>query len=217
MIDVVVAETCEVVRLGLRALLGGWSIFRLLSDHADAEGLLAGLRAAEPQVVLLDGLIVLRRGPEFIGELLARARPPGPKVLVTVEGGDSEFVLGAVCAGASGSVPKQRSARLIVEGIRQVAAGQLVLPQEVLRMLVERHRRGGLPGYSGEAGSTDALTARETEIVRLVSAGMDNGTIASRLVLSESTVKTHVHRAMRKLSLTSRAQVVAFAYRNGLT
>lgn len=215
MINVVVAESSEIARMGLRVLLRGSPTFRLLKDVSDIGNLVAELRALAPHVVLLDSTMLRGRSVGLIDEILASARRAKLRILVTAEQNDERLIIDAVRSGASGAVLKESSARAITDGIYQVACGNLVFPQRTLRWLVEAYRRDDVPPQELD-DSIDVLTRREVEVVRLAASGLNNADIARHFVLSESTVKTHLNRAMRKLHLPSRAALVAFAYGSGL-
>jgi len=196
-------------------MLDGSPDFRLLKEASDVGSLLSGLRILNPHVVLLDGTLVRGRGIGVIEDVLASTRSRRLKILVTVEKGDEGLVLAAVGAGASGAVCKESPARVIMDGILQAACGKLILPQTVIRGLVDVYRRRHLSAPVRDS-SLCVLTCREAQVVRLVASGLSNTDIARRFVLSESTIKTHLNRAMRKLHLTSRSAVVVYAYENHL-
>ncbi|MEV6449181.1 response regulator transcription factor [Amycolatopsis sp. NPDC051716] len=214
-IAVVVAESHEIVRVGIRAVLAQSRVCRLVGEAGDVAGLLSVLRGAGPHVVVLDAVLLRRRGVALVDQVLAACRRACPRIVITAAAGDEELVLDAVRAGAAGSVSKEVSPRVLVEEIVQVAGGKLRLPQWAVRRLVDAHRRGLLP-VGKPAAALTRLTRREAEVVRLVAAGRSNADIARVFVVSESTVKTHLHRAMRKLDVSSRSEMVIFAYRNGI-
>ncbi|WP_290050244.1 response regulator transcription factor [Amycolatopsis solani] len=216
MIAVVVAESRELTRAGFCTVLAKSRRCRLAGEADDALSLMTVVRGREAQVVLLDAALLRRHGILLIDQVFARSRRNSPRIMVTSTPGDEDLVLDAVCAGAAGSVSKDVEVGELIEGIIQVAGGKLRLPQWAVRRLVAAHRCGVLP-VGDPAPALTRLTPRETQVVRLVAAGRSNADIAQILVVSESTVKTHLHRAMRKLDVSSRSEMVIFAYRNGLT
>jgi DNA-binding NarL/FixJ family response regulator len=136
-----------------------------------------------------------------------------PRVLMLTTFDLDEHVYDALAAGASGFLLKDATAERLFDAVRVVAAGEALLAPTVTRRLIGRfaHRRPRpAPDRLGE------LTPRETEVLRLVAAGLSNAEIAARLVLGEETVKTHVSRVLRKLDLRDRAQAVVAAYESGL-
>ncbi|MET8993958.1 response regulator transcription factor [Amycolatopsis sp. NPDC004169] len=214
MITVVAAESNELARMGIRAVLTESRVCQLVGEAADTAGLLLALHRTTPQVVILDAVLLHRRGVGLVDQMQAACLGAGPRIMITATVGDEDLVLDAVRAGAVGSVSKEVSPRELVEEIALVAHGKLRLPQWAVRRLVDAHRRGLLP-VGRPSVALGRLTRREAEVVRLVAAGRSNTDIAQALVVSESTVKTHLHRAMRKLDVSSRSEMVIFAYRNG--
>ncbi len=215
LIAIVVAESHELTRVGVRAVLEGSRLCRLVGEATDVAGLMTVLRGSEPHVVLLDAVLLRRRGVGLVDQVLGGCRRGRPRLVVTSASGDEDLVLDAVRAGAAGSVSKEAGARELVDEIVQVAGGKLRLPQWAVRRLVTAHRRGLLP-VAEPTSAPARLTRREAQVVRLVAAGRSNADIAQTFVVSESTVKTHLHRAMRKLEVSSRSEMVIFAYRNGM-
>ncbi|NUS64629.1 MAG: response regulator transcription factor [Saccharothrix sp.] len=141
------------------------------------------------------------------------ADPPRIVVLTTFD--LPEYVYTALGEGASGFLVKDTPPERIISAVRTIAAGDILVAPHITHRLIEtyaQHHRATAIG----APQLQALTARETEVLRLVGNGLTNGQIAQRLVLSEATVKTHVKRTMGKLGLSSRAQAVVVAYESGL-
>ncbi|UOX93053.1 response regulator transcription factor [Amycolatopsis sp. FBCC-B4732] len=215
LITVAVAESHDLTRSGLRAVLARSRLCQVVGEAADASSLMVVLSRCAPQVVLLDATLLRRNGIILVDRVLGGCRGGGRKVVVTSAPGDEDLVLDAVRAGAAGSFSKEATTCEVIEEVVQVARGKLRLPQWAVRRLVAAHRRGLLP--VGEPASAAArLTPREAQVVRLVAMGRTNADIARLFVVSESTVKTHLHRAMRKLDASNRSEVVIFAYRNGM-
>ena len=156
----------------------------------------------------LDGIEATRR-------ILAADAPEtaGPRVLVLTTFDLDEYVYAAIRAGASGFLLKDTTPEGLVAAVRVVAAGDQLLAPSVTRRLVERFSR--VPATSSSP-ALDRLTARETEVLRLMARGMSNTEIADLLVVSESTVKSHVAHVLAKLELRDRAQAVVVAYELGL-
>ena len=135
-----------------------------------------------------------------------------------------EYVFDALRAGASGFLLKDATAERLFDAVRVVAAGDALLAPAVTRRLITRVRRIRPPAATAPTGATAArrpaalaaLTPRETEVLRLVAAGLSNPGIAGRLVVTEETVKTHVSRVLGKLGLRGRSQAVVAAYESGL-
>ncbi|AGM06708.1 response regulator [Amycolatopsis keratiniphila] len=216
MIEVLVVDDQDLVRAGFVALLRaapGITVVGEAADGQEAVDLAARLR---PDVVLMDIRMPGTNGVVATERILAAERDRPTRVLVLTTFDLDEYVYAALRAGASGFLFKDVRAERLVAAIHTIAAGEQLFAPSVMRRLIEAYanRPGGPTGAPGP--ELDCLTARETEVLRLVGKGMTNGGIAGELVVSESTVKTHVNRAMTKLGLSSRAQIVALAYESGL-
>jgi DNA-binding NarL/FixJ family response regulator len=140
-----------------------------------------------------------------------------PRVLILTTFDLDEYVYDALRAGASGFLLKDVTAERLFDAVRVIAAGEALLAPSVTRRLIgefarQRPRQAG----SGSTAALAALTPRETEVLRLIAAGLSNAEIAGRLVVTEETVKTHVSRILGKLALRDRTQAVVTAYESGL-
>jgi DNA-binding NarL/FixJ family response regulator len=191
----------------------------------------------------MDGIAATRRILNPDKEKTGSGRQTPPHILILTTFDLDEYVYEALRAGASGFVLKDTPPERLLAALKAVADGDTLFSPTVTRRLVQAYCATG--GQLGDAGaetgssarwspiavrprqavenrqSTDrvalaALTARETDVLRLVATGLSNGEIAERLVVSEGTVKTHLNRSMSKLNLSSRAQVVVLAYESGL-
>ena len=214
MIRVVVADDQALVRMGLRVLIEREADLDLVGEAADGHETLALVRRARPDVVLLD---IRMPGPDGLQVLRTITHDPrltGTRVVIVTTFETDEYVLGADRDGASGFVLKDAEPADLVRAVRAAAAGDALLSPSVTRRLVELVGRR-LP--HAPVPAMDQLTAREREIVAWVATGRSNDEIAAELFLSPATVRTHVGRAMLKLSARDRAQLVVFAVRAGLT
>jgi DNA-binding NarL/FixJ family response regulator len=138
--------------------------------------------------------------------------PVSPAITPSGETGH-EYVLRA---GASGFLGKGATPTELIDAIRTVAEGDSLLSPKATRTLIARFLAGGDPGPLPDATVLQALTEREREVLALVALGLSNHDIAGRLYLSPSTAETHVNRAMTKLGVRDRAQLVVIAYQTGL-
>jgi len=139
----------------------------------------------------------------------------GPRVLMLTTFDLDEYVYDALRAGASGFLLKDVPAEQLVDGIRVVAEGDALLAPSVTKRLIQEFSRAGATQRSAPA-SLDELTPRELEVFKLIARGMSNAEIAAELVVSETTVKTHVARVLMKLGVRDRVQAVVLAYESGV-
>lgn len=211
-IRVVIADDQRVVRDGLALLVG-------LIDEIEIVGIAAdGIEAVDlaerehPDVVLMD-----LRMPELDGAQATRrirAALPDTQVLVLTTYADDESLFPALQAGARGYLTKDASAEEIEQAIRALAAGRTHLDPAIQQRLVLAvfDERPAARGHE----RPDGLTTRETEVLKLIAAGLSNAEIAAALVVSGATVKTHVNRIFAKTGARDRAQAVRYAYERGV-
>ncbi|MGK5741674.1 response regulator [Micromonospora sp. URMC 103] len=215
MIRVLIADDQAMVRQGFGALLAAQPDLLVVGDAADGAQAVAAARRLDPDVVLMDVRMPVLDGLAATRKLLGDRPAQRPRVLILTTFDLDDYVYEALRAGASGFLLKDAPAADLVQAVRVVAAGDALLAPAVTRRLIaefaarpERHR----PRPTELA----ALTARETEVLRLIARGRSNQEIAADLVVAEQTVKTHVGRILAKLHLRDRAQAVVLAYETGL-
>ncbi|MEV7429078.1 MULTISPECIES: response regulator transcription factor [unclassified Nocardioides] len=215
-IRVLVVDDQPLIRGGLLALLAAAPGFEAVGEAADGEDAVRLAAELRPDVVLMDIRMPGTDGVEATRRILAGPQPPDSvKVVVLTTFDLDDYVVAALGAGAAGFLLKDTPPAQILTALQLAAADQVLIAPTVTRRLVESYADRHA-GQRGAPQSLDALTVRETEVLQLVGNGLSNEEIATRLVLSESTVKTHVKRVMSKLGLASRAQGVVVAYESGL-
>ena len=208
---VLVADDQDLVRTGFRLILERAGI-DVVAEAADGVEAVAGAREHRPDVVIMDIRMPRMDGIEATRRVVAVPDPP--KVLALTTFDLDEYVYGAIRAGASGFLLKDVSPAGLVQGVRVIAAGEAMLAPAVIDRLVARHAiaepEADLPA------AMQALTDRETEVLKLVARGMANFEIAAQLHLSEATVKSYVSRLLSKLGLRDRVQIAVLAYETGV-
>ena len=226
-IRVLVADDQRVVRDGLVLLLGLLPQVEVVGTAANGEEAVDQATAQQPDVVLMDLRMPRCDGVEATRRL--REQAPEIKVIVLTTYADDRSVIEALRAGARGYLTKDAGAAEIRQALQQVVGGQAVIDPAVQHHLVDAIAVApppAGPGDSPAAGTTgpeapgrplpDGLTPREAEVLGLIAEGLSNAEIASRLVVSEATVKSHVNHLLAKIGARDRAQAVSYAYRNGL-
>jgi DNA-binding NarL/FixJ family response regulator len=211
MIRVLLADDQSLVRAGFRMILAaepGIEVVGQAADGAEAVGL---ARELHPDVVLMDVRMPVMDGIEATRQIVLGEESPRVLVLTTFD--LDEIVYDALRAGASGFLLKDAPEERLTTAIRVVAEGGSLFAPSVTRRLIEEFARHA---PSARPPALDELTARETEVLRLVARGLTNAEIAAGLVVSEHTVKTHVARILMKLDLRDRTQAVVLAYESGL-
>jgi DNA-binding NarL/FixJ family response regulator len=218
MIKVLIADDQAMVRQGFGALLTAQPDIVVVGDAEDGEAAVAKTRQLAPDVVLMDVRMPRMDGLEATRRLL-QGRPEGdgsgPKVLILTTFDLDDYVYEALRAGASGFLLKDAPAADLLNAVRVVAAGDALLAPGVTRRLIAEF---AARPHSDRPRPTalNALTPRETEVLRLIARGRSNQEISVELVVAEQTVKTHIGRILAKLGLRDRAQAVVFAYECGL-
>jgi DNA-binding NarL/FixJ family response regulator len=206
-IRVIVADDQQVVREGLVALLGlldGIEVTGAAANGVEAVDLVA---QGNVDVVLMDLKMPVLDGVQATARITSDF--PAVAVLVLTTYADDESIATALRAGARGYLTKDAGRAEIAAALRSTAAGQSTFDPEVSRRLI-----AGLT--TGPPKDTDGLTARETEVLRLIARGLSNPEIAEKLFISEATVKTHINNTFAKIGARHRAEAVRYAYRNGI-
>jgi DNA-binding NarL/FixJ family response regulator len=213
-VRVVLADDQTIVRAGFRALLDLTDDLVVVAEAADGVEAVACARRTRPDVVLMDIRMPVLDGLQATRRIVADPALAGVRVLVLTTFEVDEYVFEALSLGASGFLLKDIEPDELRKAIRLVAAGQgLLAPAATTTVIGEFARmRGDRVGVE----RLDVLTDREREVVALVAAGLSNEEIGNRLRMSPLTAKTHVSRAMTKLSVRDRAQLVVVAYETGL-
>jgi DNA-binding NarL/FixJ family response regulator len=212
-IRVLIVDDQPLVRAGFRTILGSKRDIEVVGEAENGAEAVALAERRRPDVILMDIRMPVLDGVEATRRLVAAGTPARILVLTTFD--LDEYVHAAIRAGASGFLLKDVTPANLLEAIRIVAGGDALLAPSVTRRLLERFATTLPPGEDSSTALAE-LTSRETEVLRLLASGMSNAEIASELVVSEATVKTHISSMLRKLGLRDRVQAVIVAYETGL-
>jgi two-component system response regulator DevR len=210
MIRILIVDDHEVVREGLKVILGTEPDFQIVGESASADVLGDLVDRTSPDIVLLDARLPGVSGPEATRRLTESH--PDVKVIVVSTYSDDALVDACIAAGARGYVVKDVERFTLKQNIRAVYRGQGAMSPSVAGRLLDRMRGRG--GESRDAPSL--LSSRQIEILRLISQGFSNREIAPKVHLSESTVKSHVQEIFRKLDVHNRVEAALLAARHGL-
>jgi len=212
MTTVVVADDQPVVLQGFAAIIGAADDLSVVGSAGDGAALLELVATTRPDVAVVD--IRMPRLDGIAATQRITADHPGTRVLILTTFDLDEYVYDALRAGASGFLLKDVTADRLVEAVRLVADGSMLLGPTVTRRLVQDFA-GRTPHKEALPGIAD-LTPREREVLLAVARGLSNGEIAAELWIAEPTVKSHVSEALRKLGCRDRVQLVIAAYESGL-
>jgi len=210
-VEVVLVDDQAMVRSGLRSLLEGDGI-AVVAEASDGEEAVAAVLRHRPDVVLMDIRMPVLDGIAATRRLVAAGSSARVLVLTTFD--LDEYVFEALRAGASGFLLKDATAEELSDAVRTLAEGNGLLAGAVARRVIEEFAR--LPTPRAPVEQVADLTARETEVLRLLAQGCSNAEIARALVVSNATAKTHVSNVLAKLRLRDRIQAVIYAYESGL-
>ncbi len=208
-VHVLVADDHIVVRQGIRALLATETDIEVVGEAENGREAVAEAERLRPDVILMDLVMPEMDGIEAIRRITARQ--PEARILVLTSFATDDKIFPAIKAGALGYLLKDSGPEELVEAIHRVYHGEPSLHPAIARRLLQE-----LSHPAERPPTPEALTERESEVLKLVAQGQNNREIAEQLAISEATVRTHVRNILHKLHLASRTQVVLYALREGL-
>ena len=204
-ISVLLTDDHRVVRQGIKMVLDLDPELEVVGEASNGEEAVRHARRLKPDVILMDLVMPVMDGVKATGEI--RRELPDTEVVALTSVLEDDSVTGAVKAGAIGYLLKNTGGEELRRAIKAAAAGQVQLAPEAAARLMREVRIPETP---------EALTERETEVLKLLARGQANKQIARNLYIGEKTVKTHVRRILMKLSVRSRTQAALYAARTGL-
>jgi DNA-binding NarL/FixJ family response regulator len=215
-LTVVLADDQRVVREGLSMVLGLMPDVEVLGSASDGEEAIALVERLSPQVALMDLRMPRLDGVEATRRI-AECHPQ-TKVVVLTTYADDHTVIQALRAGACGFLTKDATSQQIRDALGAAVRGEAAIDPAVQHHLVNSIAKTAPLQWTPPdvARLPDGLTPREAEVLVLIAEGLSNAEIAQRLVVTETTVKSHVNHLYSKTGARDRAQAVAYAYRNGL-
>ncbi len=212
-IRVLICDDQALVRDGFRMILQSTGDIDVVAEAADGAEAVDLAKRALPHVVLMDVRMPRMNGIEATRRIVLSGIDSRVLILTTFD--LDEYVYEALRAGASGFLLKDVTASQLIDGVRVVAAGESMLAPTVTTRLLDRFA-SSFPGGDTRESPLTSLTEREREILTLLARGLSNAELASKLFLSEPTIKTHLSSVFRKLGVRDRVQAVIAAYDAGL-
>jgi len=208
-IRVLVVDDHPIVQQGLSGLITARYGMTIVGQAKDGNEAVDKTRTLQPDVILMDLVMPGKGGLETIVEI--RQENPQARILVLTSFGEDDRVSAAIKAGASGYLMKDSSPDELLHAIREVAKGNLFLPQDIALKL-----RNDLQNPQEIPSPELTLTKRELEVLKFVVQGLSNKEIASKLVVSEVTIRYHISSILDRLKLTNRIQAAVYAVQKGL-
>ena len=234
-ITVAVADDQALVRVGFCGIIAATPGFSVVGEAGNGADAVEVARRTKPDVFLMDVRMPVMNGIEATRRITSSAETARVRAIILTTFDLDEYVYGALRAGASGFLLKDTLPADLLTAIRVVAAGEALLAPSVTRRLISEFAQRpasvgaaaacGPPGTQAESGApqssrgadvTRMLTERECEVLRLVASGLSNAEIATELMISPATAKTHVAHLLTKLDARDRVQLVILAYQAGL-
>ena len=214
-VRVLIADDQALVRAGFKMILDAEDDLDVIGEAADGLEAVELARRLKPDVVLMDIRMPQLDGIEATRRVVALGGDAPVRVLMLTTFDLNEYVYEALRAGASGFLLKDVPPEQLAAGIRVVAQGEALLAPSITKRLIQEFASAA-PAAATPPKGLDELTARELEVFKLIARGLSNAEIAAELIVSETTVKTHVARVLMKLGLRDRVQAVVLAYESGI-
>jgi len=208
-IRVLIADDHHIVRKGIKVLLATEKDMQVVGEAENGLEAVEKAAALEPDVILMDIVMPEMDGIEATRKITAER--PSTRILVLTSFAADDKVFPAVKAGALGYLLKDSTPEQLLEAIRQVSRGEPFLEPSIARKVLQELSN---PGAGKQ--TSDPLTEREMEVLRLIAQGMSNKEIAAKIFVAEWTVRSHVSNILGKLHLASRTQAALYALRAGL-
>ncbi len=208
LVDVIIADDHLLIREGLKKLLAGEADLKLVAEARDAEEVLDVVERTEGDVLVLDITMPGASGLELIQRV--REKKPDLGILILSMHPERLFAMRALRMGASGYISKEEAADELMNAIRKVAAGRKYISEELAEQLASKlDEEWDRPPHQ-------SLSDRELQVFRMIAEGKTVAQIAEILYLSKSTVNTYRSRILKKMGMTSNAEVIHYAIRNNL-
>ena len=207
-IKVLIADDHAIVRNGIAALLATEADITVIGEASNGQEAVRAAQELHPDVILMDLVMPEMDGIQAIQQIMIN--DPKARILVMTSFATDEMVFPAIRSGALGYLLKDSSPEELIAAIHQVYQGESSLHPQIARRVIQE-----ISQPPTQTPTEEPLTEREVEVLKLIARGMSNQEIAKQLVISETTVRTHVSRILGKLHLASRTQAALYALKEG--
>ena len=214
-IRIMIVDDHAVIRAGLRMLIEQDQTMTVVAMAGSASEALKLAASEKPDIIVLDLILGEEDGLDFLPELTKASSNSRVLVLTGVQTPESHRT--AIRRGAMGIVLKQQAAELLLKAIKKVHDGEVWIDRSMIGSVLSEVRSEHRTDTNPEATKINALTAREREVISLVSEGLKNKVIGERLFISETTVTHHLSSIYAKLGVSDRLELVVYAFANQLT
>jgi DNA-binding NarL/FixJ family response regulator len=211
MLRILIVDDHEVVRIGIKTLLGRHTQFQVVAEAGNAQDALQQALQHKPDVVIMDIRLPGRSGIEATQEIIKNL--PETKVIVLTSYAEDALLFDAILAGASGYVLKQIGSGELVQALERVGRGESLLDPAVTQKVFDRVRK---TAREAQGTAFAALTERELQVLALIAEGKTNKEIAEKVFLSEKTIRNYVSSILDKLNVANRAEAAAYAVKHNL-
>lgn len=213
-IKIGIVDDEKLIREGLKIILSSYPEIEVVGLCEDGEKAYELCKNTSVDVMLMD---IRMPGCDGVqGTRLIRSSFPNTKVLILTTFNDDEYIIGAIRHGASGYLLKDTSYDIIIEAVKGVYKGNVIMHPEVATKMIENRHELSQDERIAEIKSKNRLTSREIDIIEAISCGLSNKEIGEKLFLTEGTVKNNITEILSKLELRDRTQIAIFAFKNKL-
>jgi two-component system response regulator NreC len=213
-IKIILVDDHHLFREGIKSLLRGYEDIVIIGEASDGKELFAKLESLQPDIIIMDISLHGMSGIEITKKLYMDR--PDIKVLILTMYNNEEFIFHSLKAGARGFLPKTTSRNEMLEAINAVNKGEVFFGQTINKIMLKSYVKQATDEEKPYDKSSEHLSARELEILKLYVDGMINKEISEKLDITIRTVETHKNHIMKKLGLRSTVELVKYAIRNNI-
>ncbi len=213
-IKIILVDDHRLFREGIKALLSGIDDIGIIGEASDGKELFTKLEALHPDIIIMDISLHGMSGIEITKKIYMDR--PDIKVLILSMYNNEEFIITSLKAGAKGYLPKTTSRKEMLEAIYAINSGEVFFGEDINKIMLTSYVKRATDDEKPEDKSSEQLTAREIEILKLYVEGFINKEISEKLDISIRTVETHKNHIMRKFGLRSTVEMVKYAIKNNI-